>query len=161
MYKVMKIGGKDYKIEFAVEAALYDGCISATMELIGGIAIAASEKEIKGIIAGMANIPQTALTLFYAGLMEHHGDSGDRTVLQIADAKQLIIQYFKEHPGDSFYDVMNLMMDQMGEDGFFERVGLEKMMEKYFPEAMVEKDTKAVATIPQDHKSKTKKASGK
>ena len=36
MYKVMKIGGKDYKIEFAVEAALYDGCVSSVMELIGG-----------------------------------------------------------------------------------------------------------------------------
>lgn len=161
MYKVMNIGGKDYKVEFAIEAALYDGCVSAVMGLIGGIAVAASEKEIKGIIAGMANIPQTALTLFYAGLMEHHGDSGDRTIIQMSDAKNLIIQYFKEHPGDSFYDVMNLMMDQMEEDGFFERVGLEKMMEKYFPEAMRKKETEVVTTIPQDHKSKTKKASGK
>lgn len=151
MYRVIKIDGKDYKIEFAVEAALYDGCVAATMELIGGVAIAASEREIKGIIKGMANIPQTALTLFYGGLMEHHGESGDGTILSGTDAKHLIIQYFKERPKDSFYDVMNMMMEQMEEDGFFERVGLEQMMKKYFPESMGEKSTE----------EKTKKVSEK
>ena len=100
------------------------------------IQIAGDSKDIKRIVSELSNIPQTTLTIFYAGLMEHHGvhPDGDGSVPDIQTAKHLIAQYLKEHSEDdtgNFFGIMQMCIEQMGEDGFFKLTGLEGMMNQF------------------------------
>lgn len=142
----LKIGNKEYKIEFTIEASLYNECTEKVTNFMMSIGEAENKNDLKGVISSMADIPQTALTLFYAGLLEHHGEEGDGTVLSKSDAKKLIKQYISEHSEDetgNFYGVMGLLIEQMGNDGFFELIGLGALMNPT-------KEPKK----PQDHKKK-------
>lgn len=148
MYKVLTIGGKDYKLEYTVEAALYKDGIDRLINFLSGAFGIQGEKELtKGMsdedkdkirreLFGnfkneILDMPDTALTMFYSGLMEHHGADGDGSVITKADAKRLVKQLFAEQPEDGISDFAALLsacFDQMGEDGFFRRTGLEKIM---------------------------------
>lgn len=146
--KILEIDGKDYKLEYTIEASLYEDCTEKVTTLMFDVSDAEGENGIKSVISAMTNIPQTSLTMFYAGLLEHHGECGDRTVLSKNDAKILLRKYFDEHKEDetgNFYGMMELLLTQMGEDGFFKQIGLEQMTR---PQKPVKK--------PQDHKAKTK-----
>lgn len=136
MYKVLQINGRDYKLEYSIEASLYADCTSSLTGLMTEIQIAGDDKNIKKVISELSNIPQTTLTIFYAGLMEHHGahPDGDGTVPDIQTAKRLIAQYLKEHSEDetgNFFGIMQMCIEQMGEDGFFKLTGLEGMMNQF------------------------------
>lgn len=148
MYKRLQIGDKEYKLEYTIEASLYNECTEKMINFFGKTLAITNEKELtKGLsneekakarikllqdsLSGMINLPSTAMTVFYAGLLEYHGESGDNTIQSIEDAKVLIKQYFKEHEEDgtdNFYDLLHICMEQMGEDGFFKRTGLEKFL---------------------------------
>lgn len=152
MYKIIPIDGKEYHLEYSIEASLYADCISSITGLMADIEIASGDKDIKSVLKGMSNIPQTALVLFYAGLMEAHGnhEDGDGSVPDINTAKKLIVKYIKEHSEDgegNFYSIMEMCINQMTEDGFFDLVGLNAMMSQ----------KPKLRKVPQDHK----KASGK
>lgn len=153
MYKALTIGGNEYRLEYSIEASLYADCVTSLMGMMADVENADNEKNVKKMLEGMSNIPQTALTIFYAGLMEAHGShpDGDGTVPDIQTAKRLISEYMKEHKGEdsgNFYGVMNMCVEQMVEDGFFELVGLNALMES---------PKKKQKKVPTDHQ----KASGK
>lgn len=136
MYKVLQIGGKDYKLEYSIEASLYADCTASLTGLMTEIQIAGDSKDIKRIVSELSNIPQTTLTIFYAGLMEHHGvhPDGDGSVPDIQTAKHLIARYLKEHSEDdagNFFGIMQMCIEQMGDDGFFKLTGLEGMMNQF------------------------------
>lgn len=142
------IGGKDYTFEFSIEASMYNECTENVMELFSTLSEAQTREEVKEVIKGISNIPKVAVTMFYAGLMEHHGVDGDRTVLSIGDAKRLVKQYCLEHKEDDkgdFYTIMEEMMGCMSDDGFFELMGLAKMMRQ---------TEEKLPKTPQDHKRK-------
>lgn len=144
MYKVIKIDGTDYKLEYSFEAALYEDCTEAVLNIFN---LMSDGDSPESIIKGMSNVPQTAITLFYAGLLEHHGDE----VRSIADAKKLAIAHIKSMDGDgSFYGLLKECIDQMGEDGFFKLVGLDELMSP-------EEEPIQMPKTPQDHKPKTRK----
>lgn len=154
MYKVITIGGEEYRLEYSIEASLYADCVSKLMSLMTDVETAGQEENIKKLFSGVSNIPDTTLSMFYAGLLEAHGLEGDNKVPNIQAAKKLLAQYLKEHKDDetgNFYGVMEMCIGQMGEDGFFNLVGLDSMME-----SMTE-NPKKQRKVPQDHK----KASGK
>lgn len=151
MSKLLNIGGKEYKLEFTIEASLYKDCTDKVTGFMADVSTLRDKEDIKEIISTMTDIPQTTLTMFYAGLMEHHGEDGDQTVMSLHDAKNLIKQYFKEHQDDetgNFYGIMQILLEQMGEDGFFKQIGLEQIADQ---EAAKEVKT------PQDHKKKSTK----
>ncbi len=136
MYKILKIGGKDYKLEYSIEASLYADCTASLTGLMTEIQMAGENKDVKKVVSELSNIPQTTLTIFYAGLMEHHGahPDGDGTVPNIQSAKHLIAQYLKEHADEesgNFFGIMQMCIEQMGEDGFFKLTGLEGMMNQF------------------------------
>lgn len=146
--KVIKIGNKEYKFEFTIEASLYGECTEALTAFLTNVGSAGTN--LKEVLKSISDIPQTALTLFYAGLLEHHGEDGDGTVTTKKDAKSLIKQYFedkKDTDEADFYAIMALMIEVMEEDGFFKRTGLEKILT-----AGMEKSPKK----PQDHKKPVK-----
>ena len=171
MYKVLPIDGKDWKIEYSIEASLYGECTEKLIEFMQTIAggadelpenatseqiTAARKNFIKEKISGICDITNTALTMFYAGLLEHHGPEGDRSVMSKKDAKQLVRKYFAEHVDDgtgNFYDLLQLLMEQMGEDGFFKMTGVEKIFDEM---AKAMKETKV-----SEKKNASKKATGK
>lgn len=149
--KVINIDGKEYTVEFTIEASLYNECTEKVTGLMYSIGEAQDKEDIKKMITSMSDIPQTTLTMFYAGLMEHHGEDGDGSVKTKKDAKRLIKKYFEEHKEDetgNFYGVMEMLIGVMGDDGFFKQIGLEQ--------AGNAQQTKAVKT-PQDHKKKQTK----
>lgn len=146
--KVIKIGNKEYKFEFTIEASLYGECTETLTAFLTNVGTAGGN--LKEVLKSISDIPQTALTLFYAGLLEHHGEDGDGTVTTKKDAKRLIKQYFedkKDTDEADFYSIMALMIEVMEEDGFFKRTGLSRVLE-----AGMEK----VPKKPQDHKKPTK-----
>lgn len=146
--KVIKIGNKEYKFEFTIEASLYGECTEALTAFLTNVGSAGTN--LKEVLKSISDIPQTALTLFYAGLLEHHGEDGEGTVTTKKDAKRLIKQYFedkKDTDEADFYAIMALMIEVMEEDGFFKRTGLERVLE-----AGMKNTTKK----PQDHKNPTK-----
>ena len=148
--KKIKIGNKEYKFEFTIEASLYGECTEALTGFLSNIGKAQGTADLKELLKSISDIPQTALTLFYAGLLEHHGEDGDGTVCTKKDAKRLIKQYFednKENEDADFYSILALMIGVMEEDGFFKRTGLEKMLTSGTEKAMKK---------PQDHKKPVK-----
>lgn len=123
----MEINGKEYTLEYTVEASLCAECIEKTVNLFMTVAEAQDERDVKKFLTSMTDIPKTALTLFYGGLLENHGDE----VKSIADAKRLVSAYFKENKDKedaNFYGLLELCLTQMKEDGFFKQIGLEQMM---------------------------------
>lgn len=148
MYKVLTIGGKDYKLEYTVEAALYKDGIDRLIEFVGSKEMPEVGKQItknmteeekekvliqvfNSIKSEITGLPNTALILFYSGLLEHHGPEGDGSVCSLADAKKLVKQLFSEQSEDGvsdFAELISVCFEQMGNDGFFKTTGLEKIM---------------------------------
>lgn len=132
--KKITINKKEYKFEFSIEASLYDECTKSVMDMFvkGGMIQGAAESNdaegaMENLMDTIANLPQKALTLFYAGLLEHHGtDEGDGSVTSMADAKKLLATYLKEKK-KSFRDVLSEMMELMVDDSFFDLIGLSQM----------------------------------
>lgn len=147
MYKVLNIGGQDYKLEFSIEASLYADCVSELTNILTDVGIAGIQKNVKMIISGISNVPKATLSMFYAGLMEAHGThpDGDGKVPDINTAKKLITQYIKEHSEDglgNFYSIMQMLIAQMEEDGFFNLIGLETLTEKMMDASKKPKENK-------------------
>lgn len=155
MYKSLTIDGEIYKLEFSVEASLYSDCVQKVTSIMADVYSGQEDKDMKQILAGFSDIPSTAVTCFFAGLLEHHGVEADGRVPNFKTAKQLAVKLIRDEENAdilNWYDVFTLCVDQMGEDGFFELIGLTDMMgfKRERPKP-----------IPQDHKKKTRtKASG-
>lgn len=149
----LTIGGKEYTFRFSIEASLYNECTEAMMNMFlsFGEAQGAAESAVETVndniasakaqvmsalrkaFTSISNVPQTALTLFYAGLLEEHSDS----VRSKNDAKKLLAQFINEvedEKNKNFYYVVNLMLDIMGEDHFFDLTGLSKLLNEAVPE---------------------------
>ena len=140
--KRITIGEKEYTFTFSVRASLYDDCIKSILDgfVTGGKLEASAKNEdidttINEVLSTFANIPQKAITMFYAGLLENHEDE----IKSIKDARELIREYIEENKDEngkwtkSFYDILSEMMGIMFEDNFFELIGLDKMVDQTAP----------------------------
>lgn len=151
--KTIRIGNKNYTFEYSIEASLYNNCTAKVTELVANAAMAESRSDLKELISTMSNVPQVVLAMFHAGLQEHHGVFGDNTMSSEDNTKNLLRQYLMEHKGEdsgSFYGLMEVLMEVMADDGFFELIGVNKM---FAP--------KKTAKTPQDHQKKETKATEK
>lgn len=124
--RVLKIGNEEYTFKFDIEASLYSECTEKVTSIMVGMSSAESYDAKKGFIASLSDIPQTTLHMFHAGLLENHN-------VTFSESKKLISQYIREHKGEetgSFYGVMEMLLEDMGKDGFFELIGLDKIFAK-------------------------------
>ena len=132
--KRITIDHKEYTIEYSIEASLYDECTISVMDVFvkagmseayakNGDAKAAMDE----MLSTMAGLPNRVVTLFYAGLLEHHGEDGDKSVSSRDDAKKLLKKYITES-NKSYMDVNNELMETIVEDNFFELIGLNEML---------------------------------
>lgn len=155
---VIEIGKKEYTIEFSIEASLCDECVSKlTNFLFAGTGRNDNANIIEAVLSTMTDMPSVALSLFYAGLLENHGKDGDGLVKTKADAKKLMKQYFIEHKEDgegTYYSLFQLLLGQMGADGFFDLIGLNQMIES--TQANAEKLAKEVEQLAVNTKTTTK-----
>ena len=148
----MEINGKEYRLEYTVEASLCDECVERTMSLFMAIGEAQNEQDVKKVVSAMTDIPRTALYLFYGGLLEHHSDE----IKGVDDAKRLVSAYFKENKDDenaNFYGLLTKCLEQMKEDGFFRQIGLEQ--------AVSQSEDEDSKTIPMNRQQRRAKASKK
>ena len=84
---VIKVGREEYTIEFNFEASLYGECTEKVINFMRTVGEVKNKEELKEMISSLSDIPNMTLTLFYGGLLEHHGEEGDGTVLSKKDAK--------------------------------------------------------------------------
>lgn len=134
--KRITINNKEYTLEYSIEASLYDECTKTVMDTFVKASMSAGYVKdgdamaaISGVVESIANLPQKVVTLFYAGLLEHHGNSGDHSVKSRAEAKNILVMYLKES-GKSFVDVNNELLECIGEDNFFDLTGLSMIGKK-------------------------------
>lgn len=133
--KRITINNKEYTLEYSIEASLYDECTISVMDVFvkagmseayakNGDAQAAMDE----VLASMAGLPNRVVTLFYAGLLEHHGEEGDGSVTSRSAAKALLKKYL-ETEKKSYVDVNTELMQVIVDDNFFDLIGLNQMLE--------------------------------
>ena len=119
------IDGKEFTIEYGL-TALVDSpeCIEPIIKLI----YLNEQKDIplnKRFEPAMRDVSQITSLLFYAGLLEHHGEDGDKTVLSLNDAKSLLKKYFKENAEETtFIGLLAELVGQMDKDNFLALLGM-------------------------------------
>lgn len=151
--RVLKIGKEEYTFKFDIEASLYSECTEKVTSILFSMAGEEGKDAKKAFLSSLSDIPQVALHMFHAGLLENHN-------VTLSESKKLIAQYIREHREDetgSFYGVMNMLLEDMGEDGFFEMIGLDKMLQKVTDQV----ETVKAPKVPQDHKKKATKVTEK
>lgn len=164
--KTLKIGDKEYVLEFSFEAASHKGCINKMFKMMSGsylgrsgVSGAADETKaerasalIDGVADMYSEMPNTVLTAFYAGLLENNA------VMNEKEAGKLLKQYFKEHAGDetaTFPGFFNFIKECMEDDGFFKLSGLDKMIENQ-AKAMAEEAPEETAKSKSEKTKQTK-----
>lgn len=151
MYKILTIDGKDYKLEYSIEASLYSDCVENMSLMMSDLM---NGRDARQAIKGVSNIPATTLTIFYAGLLEHHGPaSEEKNVPFVANAKELAKKYLLSNDL-TWYDLLRTCFEQMAEDGFFKLTGLEKLL---VPEKTEEKPK----VVPKDNQKSARASKSK
>ena len=146
--RTLTIGNNEYIIEFSIEASLHKECIDTVTGLMTNVAMAKSKADIRALISAMSNVPQTALHMLHAGLLEHQPG------LTIEKTKSILKEYMVERKGKedgNYYSLMELLLEDMENDDFFEMIGLDKMFQTNSEEAEEMNKPKK----PQDHKKKS------
>ena len=151
------VDGKEYTLEYTFEAAENQKCVDAMTDIFGGAMMTKIDEsksealQIRDFLMTISDLPRMAMDMFYAGLLENHGEDGDGTITSRLDAKRLYKQFCKENPEDamatSYYGLITVISNQMEEDGFFKRTGLEDILENM---GNAVKEVKK----PTDHKRK-------
>ena len=143
--KELTIDGKKYTLEYTIGASLYDDCVTSVMRLMASLAYAETietREMVNEQINIMGGVPKVTLTVFYAGLLEHHGtgelagDDSDETVPDMKAARKIVQKYLRENKGadsGSWMDIFNLCLACMGDDDFLTLIGIDKMMDANIP----------------------------
>lgn len=132
--KTIKIGEKEYQIEFTFAAAECKSLVQNMFNVASGAYIVknslsgsqnggnAAASIIDGTSEMVADIPKICRVAFYAGMLENNPVNED-------EAKELMKQYMKENKL-SFYRLFEDLKKYMEEDGFFDLSGITEMLQK-------------------------------
>lgn len=128
--KTLNIGDKEYVLEFSFQAAKHKQLINKMFKMLSGSYLGRSgltgaEDETKadrasalidGVADMYAEMPDTVITAFYAGLMENNA------VMNEAEAGKLLKQYFKDSHDESatFPGMFDLIKECMQDEWFFQ-----------------------------------------
>lgn len=133
------VGDNEYTLEYTFEAADNQKCVDAMTDIFGGTMMTKIDEskseslQIRDFLMTISDLPRMAMDMFYAGLLENHGEDGDKTIMSRMDAKRLYKKFCKENPEDamavSYYGLITVISTQMEEDGFFKRTGMADILE--------------------------------
>lgn len=150
----IKIGEKEYDLEFTFAAADEKNLIQSMFKIVSGAYFFNHGKEetmaaamMNGTAEMVADLPMVCKQAFYAGLKEHHEG------ITYEEAIELMKAYMKENKM-SFNALFQLLKTQMEEDGFFELTGIVEMMEQMSKEEENTEQTAKQPKTPQDHLKK-------
>lgn len=153
--RTIKIGEKEYTLEFTFRAAEHQNLVQSMFNVLSGAYIvkngtgSADEKDatialLNGVSEMVADVSRIVKIAFYAGLMEHHQVTED-------EAYDLMKQYMTENK-ISFKKLFDDIKTYMEEDGFFDLSGLTEAIQEMNQTAdNLAKPPKK----PQDHKTKS------
>ena len=155
------VNGKEYILEYTFEAAENQKCVDAMTDIFGGAMMTKIDDsksealQIRDFLMTISDLPRMAMDMFYAGLLENHGEDGDGEIMSRLDAKRLYKKFCKENPEHamsiSYYGLITVISEQMEKDGFFKRTGLSDILESMNKAIQeTEKETKK----PADRKRK-------
>lgn len=152
---------KEYTLEYTFEAAENQKCVDAMTDIFGGAMMTKIDEtksealQIRDFLMTISDLPRMAMDMLYAGLLENHGEDGDGAITSRLDAKRLYKQFCKENPENamaaSYYGLVTAISNQMEEDGFFKRTGMEDILGNM--NSAIETKKKSPKK-PQDHKRK-------
>lgn len=137
MYKIITIGGKEYKVEYTIEASLYKDFVEELSNYVLDFSSLVAKYDIMGkgaktnedlykmsedavksmFVSQTTQIPRLTMDGFYAGLMEHQNIGKD-------EAKELYKAYMKEY-NKTPAQVLGEIMEKVQEDNFFQMIGLD------------------------------------
>lgn len=138
------VGGKEYKIEYSIEASLYKDFTEKMIDIIDKFSEQKELVDKKKFIETVLDIPSTTITMLYAGLLENYED------ITVKEVKGIVKEYLKE-PSETqrdFFTLMSMLIEEMASEGFFGLIGLGNVTVQKTKEPKV----------PQDHKRKETKA---
>lgn len=138
MYKIITIGGKDYKLEYSIQASLCEDFVENLtkyiMEFSGLVAkydnkgqviktkddaLNISTNAIKDMmVANTTQLPKLVMTGFYAGLTEHQPNISKQEALDLYKA---YLTEWRKTPTDVLSEIIN----KVNEDNFFAMIGLD------------------------------------
>ncbi len=134
--RTIKINGKPYNIKFSYRAAKYDKCVEQAFMIASGAYIFGTVGDsenprysdfIKGTCREVGMTAKMCDTFFYAGLIDDR-DNEFRPKTE-EEAGDLLIDYMEE-TGKTYLDIYDSLVECMKEDGFFEKAGITKRVEK-------------------------------
>ena len=130
----IRVAGKTYTIKFSYRAARYKNCADTVMSLLVRVGEAEEKEDLQALVGEVTDIPLKATELFYAGLLQMHGNhpKGDGSVPDIETAEELLDEYLEENRDQklSYSTVLTSLIECMGNDGFFDLIGLNEMLEE-------------------------------
>lgn len=152
--KKITIDGTEYTLKYSMRATLQNDCIRAVTKLL--VETDDSDDAV-GISNLVADVVPTVSEAWYAGLIEHHGTHkyGDGKVPDKETADELLFALIEENidKEDSVYSdyfgVMQELVECMNDDGFFKRIGLDRMF--------MTTQTEEVKTEPKAKRGRPKK----
>lgn len=155
--KTIKIGEKEYTLEFTFEAAEHKNLVQMMFNVLSGAYIVRNGRSdemvvsamINGVSEMVADIPCICKIAFYAGMQENNPVSEE-------EAKALMKQYMKENR-ISFNGLYEFLKGCMEEDGFFDLSGITEMVDQ-MNQSMQEQNGERASKAPQDHKKKSTSA---
>ena len=71
MYKVITINGKDYHLEYSIEASLYADCVTKITTLLTDIESGQATEDIKKLLSGFQTSLRMHLRYFMQDLWKH------------------------------------------------------------------------------------------
>jgi len=142
MYRTFEHGGKEYRLEYSLEAYMtrYVGIDGASKTHVAPLVEYISSLNDGGNVAAAFDIPDIAAHAMYAGLLRWHGRGkrGDKSICTFDDACEFCMELIDEHPDDQYLGTWSglvmMCIEQIEADGFFTKLAVE----------------------PQDHKKKKK-----
>lgn len=132
MYKAFESGGKEYRLEYSLEAYMtkyvdqfgnYKTHVAPLVEYITAMNDGGGEN-----VAAAFDIPEIAAHAMYAGLIRWHGRGkrGDKTVVTFDDACELCMDIIDANPDDkqlgTWSGLLMMCLEQIEADGFFTRL---------------------------------------
>lgn len=133
MYKTFEFDGKEYRLEFSLEAYMtkytdYNGNYRTHVAPLVELMNEANDEESDAAIEAAFDLPEVAAHAMYAGLIRWHGRGkrGDKTIVTYDDACELCMELIDANPDDellgSWSGLARMCIAQLEADGFFEKL---------------------------------------
>lgn len=153
--KIINVEGKEYTLRWGIRASMHKNLVNRMFKILTGAYVAGNIENdnnrtlglvLDGTADMVADIPETVLIAFHAGLQQYHP-------MDNTESYELLEKYMEETKVD-FFTLFEEVKQAMEDDGFFDQSGLTKMIEKMTGAIQEEAKVVKMPKAPQDKKPK-------